>query len=84
MGNLSPKRPRLKLDRAAYQALLQRVLRRDRWQGQWCGDRTGVQVHHLTHRSRHGDDAEANLITLCSRCHRNAHGPAKAPFANPE
>ncbi len=55
------------------QPLTPRILQRDGWRCQWCGRRTELQVHHLTRRSQQGDDAAANLITLCSRCHATAH-----------
>ena len=71
---ISPsKRPRIQLDREAYQELCQQVLRRDRWRCQQCGSRTNLQVHHIQLRSKSGDDAEENLITLCSRCHMSIH-----------
>ncbi len=63
----------MKLERAAYQALLQRVLQRDSWRCQHCGRRTNLEVHHLIRRSRLGDDSEENLIVLCNICHRVAH-----------
>ncbi len=39
----------------------------DGWRCQYCGSRKGVQVHHISPRSQLGNDAEYNLITLCSR-----------------
>ena len=33
-----------------------------------------LEVHHKELRSRSGDDAEPNLITLCTACHANVHG----------
>ncbi len=73
MNSLPSKRPRLKLDPAAYQDLIQRVLRRDGWRCQSCGRLYDLQVHHLIPRSQQGDDTEVNLITLCAACHRTAH-----------
>ena len=32
-----------------------------------------LEVHHMMARSKLGDDAEENLITLCSQCHRHIH-----------
>ncbi|MGH9498286.1 MAG: HNH endonuclease [Terriglobales bacterium] len=34
---------------------------------------TDLEVHHQQFRSHWGDDSEANLITLCSRCHTAVH-----------
>ena len=67
------KRPRLKLDPEAYRQLCQEVLNRDGWRCQSCGRREDLQVHHIQPRSRLGDDAEENLITLCSSCHQSLH-----------
>ena len=68
-----PKRPRLKLDLEVYQQLCQQVLQRDGWRCQQCGSRTNLQLHHIQRRSQSGDDAEKNLITLCSACHGQIH-----------
>ena len=51
----------------------EQVLQRDGWRCQNCGSLTNLQVHHLKFRSRLGDDAESNLITLCASCHRAIH-----------
>lgn len=32
-----------------------------------------LQAHHIESRSRLGDDAIENMITLCADCHRAAH-----------
>jgi len=73
MSQIRPKRPRLRLEPEAYQRLLQEVLARDNWRCQHCGARHSLQVHHQAFRSRSGDDAEQNLITLCQECHARAH-----------
>ena len=71
---ISPnKRPRVQLDREAYQELCRQVLQRDGWRCQQCGSRTNLQVHHIQLRSQSGDDVERNLITLCSECHDQIH-----------
>ncbi|PYU19637.1 MAG: hypothetical protein DMG32_24045 [Acidobacteria bacterium] len=49
------------------------VLQRDGWRCQSCGSRTALEVHHITPRSKLGDDVEENLITLCWECHRQIH-----------
>jgi len=68
------KRPRLRLDLDVYDQQRQQVLRRDGWCCQACGSPTNLQVHHMHLRSQAGDDAEANLITLCADCHKHIHG----------
>jgi len=67
------KRPRLGLDPKAYRRLCHQVLERDGWRCQNCGRLVELQVHHIRPRSRLGDDAEQNLITLCARCHQKIH-----------
>ena len=75
MTCLLPRRPRLRLDPESYHQLCQQVLERDGWRCQHCGQPTNLQVHHVNPRSRLGDDAESNLITLCAKCHRGLHSP---------
>lgn len=43
-----------------------------------CGSTRFLEVHHLAPRSQGGSHRLANLVTLCSRCHRfmHARGPA--------
>jgi 5-methylcytosine-specific restriction endonuclease McrA len=67
------KRPRLRLERESYSLLHRSVLARDRWRCQSCGSCVGLEVHHLTPRSKLGPDAKDNLITLCWKCHRQVH-----------
>jgi 5-methylcytosine-specific restriction endonuclease McrA len=67
------KRPRLRLDLKSFQLLRNSILRRDGWQCQSCGSRMGLEVHHITPRSKLGDDVEENLIALCRECHRRIH-----------
>jgi 5-methylcytosine-specific restriction endonuclease McrA len=73
MQRLRQKRPRLKLSTEEYNLLRQRVLERDGWRCQYCGSSIDLQVHHLAKRSKLGDDALDNLITLCVTCHQMQH-----------
>jgi 5-methylcytosine-specific restriction endonuclease McrA len=73
MSSIGPNPQRLRLDPEAYEALRQRMLRRDGWRCQSCGRMENLEVHHQRFRSRLGDDSEANLITLCAVCHASAH-----------
>jgi 5-methylcytosine-specific restriction endonuclease McrA len=73
MIRLGQKRPRLRLEAEAYDHLRRQVLERDGWRCQQCGCATQLEVHHVRSRSRLGDDAHENLITLCTECHRAAH-----------
>jgi 5-methylcytosine-specific restriction endonuclease McrA len=73
MSKPQRKRARLTLDPEAYRELCRRVLVRDGWRCQSCGRMDNLEVHHIQWRSRLGDDAEENLITLCSTCHQSCH-----------
>ena len=73
MLHLRQKRPRLKLSSEEYNLLRKKVLDRDGWRCQVCGSSTDLHVHHLVRRSRLGDDAFDNLITLCATCHLREH-----------
>lgn len=73
MDCLRPKKPRLKLDAELYKQLRTQVLARDGWRCQGCGSARDLQVHHLRARSKLGDDALENLISLCAACHAEQH-----------
>jgi 5-methylcytosine-specific restriction endonuclease McrA len=73
MRGIRAKRPRIREELQEYRELLTQVLQRDGWRCQRCGSFINLQVHHIRPRSRLGDDTEANLITLCAKCHRNCH-----------
>jgi len=64
----------IKLGRQVYRRLMKRVLERDGWRCQKCGALDNLQVHHQIKRSQQGDDALANLVTLCAYCHIAEHG----------
>jgi 5-methylcytosine-specific restriction endonuclease McrA len=69
MRQFPQKRRRLKLSAEEYGLLRKQALQRDAWRCQICGSPKDLQVHHLTKRSRLGDDVLDNLITLCAPCH---------------
>ena len=50
------------------------VYRRDGYRCALCDDVRGLQIHHAMPRSVGGSDDEMNLVTLCWRCHAEAHG----------
>jgi len=64
---------RLRMDSVSYETLRQQVLRRDGWRCQSCGTMSNLEVHHKQFRSQSGDDADQNLITLCTACHAGIH-----------
>jgi len=73
MNSKLQKRIPLRLDQQLYDQLRLQVLQRDGWRCQNCGTMSNLEVHHQHFRSRSGEDAEHNLITLCAACHANAH-----------
>jgi 5-methylcytosine-specific restriction endonuclease McrA len=68
-----PNQRPLRLEADEYRRLRQQVLRRDGWRCQSCGSRQNLEVHHQQFRSHSGEDAEHNLITLCTNCHSICH-----------
>ena len=46
---------------------------RHRCQAPGCGRRRFLEVHHVVARERGGSNKAANLVTLCSACHRLMH-----------
>jgi 5-methylcytosine-specific restriction endonuclease McrA len=73
MNKIRIRTPRLRLDSESYRELHGRVLERDGWRCQACGNMQNLQVHHLKFRSKSGGDEEQNLITLCAECHERTH-----------
>ena len=49
------------------------ALRRDDFTCQLCGSHRNLEVHHIRHRSRGGQDSPTNLLTLCHDCHAYIH-----------
>jgi len=73
MSSMGPDRSRVRLDPESYEALRQRVLRRDGWRCQSCGTMSNLEVHHKQFRSHSGDDSKENLVTVCYACHSGLH-----------
>ncbi len=67
----SGERRRIRLGADAYRTLRRKILGRDGWRCQHCGSISALEVHHIQHRSRQGEDSEENLISLCLECHRH-------------
>lgn len=57
------------------------ILKRDHKRCLICGNKEGLQVHHIysldTHWQLRLDNA--NLITLCEKCHHDVHNGAYSP-----
>jgi 5-methylcytosine-specific restriction endonuclease McrA len=75
-NSASQKQPRIRVTPRPYAKLRRVVLERDGWRCQQCGTSRNLDAHHMRRRSALGDDAEANLITLCRECHQNLHRAA--------
>ncbi len=82
LPNAQPRpRPRL-LDKRAIKATKVKqwrdtrvvVLKRDRHRCRACGQKHGLEVHHVVMRSLGGKDDASNLIALCRDCHQSVHG----------
>lgn len=54
--------------------LRDRVLKRDQENCKNCGTEGNLVVHHVVPVATRGTNRLGNLITLCRRCHRAAHG----------
>jgi 5-methylcytosine-specific restriction endonuclease McrA len=76
MTLLRKTHPRIRAAPGLYAALRRVILERDGWRCQQCGSLRNLDVHHMIRRSALGDDAEANLITLCRECHHTLHRSA--------
>lgn len=50
------------------------VLERDGHRCRACGQKHGLDVHHVVMRSLGGSDDVTNLIALCRDCHTSVHG----------
>lgn len=51
-----------------------RVLHLQGWECALCGQNPWKQhLHHVYPRGQGGDDVEANLVSLCFRCHERIH-----------
>ena len=57
-----------------FENVKQYVLTRDKRTCQHCGKtETRLEVHHIKFRNQGGTDNPSNLITLCSKCHKDLH-----------
>lgn len=55
------------------------IYKRDGYRCALCDSTDGLQIHHVVPRGEGGSDFDENLITLCWRCHAQAHGVDLAP-----
>lgn len=64
--------------RPGWGALRARALLRDGHACRRCGHTAGLAVHHVVSVAEGGTNTLDNCLTLCARCHGDAHGPAAA------
>jgi hypothetical protein len=67
-----------KLESPKWQRKRLEIFSRDNWACKWCGnDKDHLHVHHLKYLSNREpwDYDDDNLITLCYKCHEQAHYP---------
>jgi len=51
-----------------------KVLKRDKFKCKECNNRKSLQIHHLTYEHLFNEENHLeDLITLCSKCHKNKH-----------
>lgn len=51
-----------------------KIYARDGYRCALCDGTDGIQIHHVIARGAGGTNKPDNLITLCWRCHAEAHG----------
>ncbi len=51
----------------------QAVKERDRKRCRRCGNKNGIQLHHVVYKSSGGEDLSTNLLVLCQGCHFTMH-----------
>jgi 5-methylcytosine-specific restriction endonuclease McrA len=50
-----------------------RILKRDKYTCQRCGNKRTLQVHHLAYQGRPWEVPDSWLLTLCDKCHDKKH-----------
>lgn len=71
--NLTPKQKyKVYLKSAHWKQLRLKILLRDNYKCRLCGNSSKLEVHHLTYNNK-GKENLDDLITVCSKCHRDIH-----------
>lgn len=55
-----------------WQETRQRIIKRDRFRCVMCGEPKNLHVHHITYENL-GEEKDADLVTLCEKCHIELH-----------
>lgn len=81
-SRLETRRKKVNDREANWRTVARQVDRRDNYRCRACGTSTNTDSldplekghrHHLTFRSKGGQDVASNLVTLCPRCHDAVH-----------
>ena len=55
-----------------WQETRQRIFKRDNFRCVKCGESKNLHVHHITYENL-GEEKDADLVTLCDKCHKSTH-----------
>lgn len=62
-----------------WQETRQRIFKRDNYRCVKCGASKNLQVHHITYENL-GVEKDADLVTLCEKCHNGTHNPTTLDY----
>lgn len=62
-----------------WQETRQRIFKRDNYRCVKCGASKNLQVHHITYENM-GEEKDADLVTLCEKCHNGTHNPTTLDY----
>ena len=75
---LDGRKSKFRTDKALYmkslewQMMRKKILKRDKYTCQGCGDKTKLEVHHITYK-RVGKEDTSDLVSVCRFCHQAIH-----------
>lgn len=62
-----------------WQETRQRIFKRDNFRCVKCGGSKNLHVHHITYENL-GEEKDADLVTLCEKCHNGTHNPTTLDY----
>lgn len=69
---VDPKNYKKYLLSSKWQWYRKKILKRDGYKCTECESEENLNIHHLTYRNL-GSEQMEDLITLCAKCHKDAH-----------